>query len=82
MKKIEILNYEGPILSAQYKSKGRARIFDQWGVQVDLINKQEMIRFLNGEFSIVDSKKREWNYRDADNDAKTHADKILEIFEQ
>jgi hypothetical protein len=77
-KKLELLNYEGPVLVA-HKIYEFYVITDQWKEVVDVIVGFEMESFFNGKFSITDSKNKEWIYTNEHADAKPTQEKIKQF---
>jgi len=74
--KIELLNFEGPVLVA-HKSKNVFVITDEWKEVIDILyGVEEMEDFINGEFSVTDTKGRTWVYTRESNDAKPSQEKI------
>jgi hypothetical protein len=61
MNKIELLNSEGPILTA-IKNTFTYDIVDQWGVCVDIVSESQLQNFVHGDYIVTDSKGREWKY--------------------
>ncbi len=73
--KIELLNYEGPVLVA-HKSKNVFVITDEKKEIVDILYGEDMQDFLNGEFSVTDSKGKNWLYTKEHSNAKPTKEKI------
>jgi hypothetical protein len=73
--KIELLNYEGPVLVA-HKSKNIFVITDEKKEIIDILYGDEMQDFINGEFSVTDSKGRTWLYTKEHSNAKPSKEKI------
>jgi hypothetical protein len=74
--KIELLNFEGPVLVA-HKSRNIFVITDEWKEVIDIFyGIEEMEDFLNGEFSVTDTKGRNWMYTKENGDAKPTKEKI------
>ena len=73
--KIELLNYEGPVLTA-HKSKNVFVITDEKKEIIDILYGDEMQDFINGEFSVTDSKGRTWLYTKEHENAKPTKEKI------
>ncbi len=67
--KLELLNFEGPVLMA-LKTKDIFIITDQWKEVVDVLIGKEMKDFINGKFSIIDSKGKPWLYTNEHSNAK------------
>lgn len=68
-KKLELLNFEGPVLSA-HRVKNNFVITDEWKEVIDVLIGSEMEDFVNGAFAIVDSKNRSWLYTNESINAK------------
>ncbi len=66
---IELLNFEGPVLSAT-KFKKLYIIQDQWKNIVDILSEDEIKLFIDGEKTISDSQGKAWNYKKEHKDAK------------
>lgn len=74
--KIELLNFEGPVLVA-HKSKNIFVITDEWKEVIDILyGVEEMQDFINGEFSVTDTKGRTWMYTKEHSDAKPSTEKL------
>lgn len=68
-KKLVLLNFEGPVLSA-HRIKDTFVITDEWKEVIDVLTSVEIVDFINGDFSIVDSKNRSWLYSKEHSSAK------------
>lgn len=76
-KTIELLNFEGPVLTATKLDPYTITIRDQWKNDVANLTYAGFNRFLQGETSVTDSSGRTWNYANEHADAKpSSADKI------
>jgi len=73
--KIELLNYEGPVLVA-HKSKNVFIITDEKKEIIDVLYGEEMQDFINGDFSVTDSKGRVWLYTKEHENAKPSKEAI------
>ena len=62
IKKIELLNSEGPILRA-IKRDFDFEIIDQHNVLIDILTKTEIQEFIHGDRVIVDSKDKKFIYK-------------------
>lgn len=80
MKKLGLINYEGDCLSA-VKENGKYSIVDQYGKTVVCLDKLEFQHFLEGEFSIADSKGKAWNYKTVHADAKPKTQDLVKFLE-
>lgn len=60
-KKIELLNSEGPILTA-IKKNSMYEIVDQWEKTVAVLDEKTIRDFTRGDFEIIDSEGRSWIY--------------------
>lgn len=58
---LDLVNSEGPLLKL-IKSKKSFIIVDEWQVQLTILTKDEVIKFINGEFNLTDSHQRKWNF--------------------
>lgn len=58
---LDLVNSEGPLLKL-IKSKKSFIIVDEWQVQLTTLTRDEVIKFINGEFNLTDSHRREWNF--------------------
>jgi hypothetical protein len=58
---MELLNAEGPILTAN-KKNGLFEITDQFRSIIAILNSEQMISFVRGELELVDSQKRIFIY--------------------
>lgn len=73
--KIELLNFEGPVLQA-VKYKNLYIIVDEWKEIISVLVEEEFIEFFNGSFSVIDSNGRRWNMNEQDQDAKQKPERI------
>jgi hypothetical protein len=81
MKKLELLNSEGPILVAHSTSQEDLfHVYDQWKVKFD-ISREELTNFLEGKAIFVDSRDRLWDYKKSPRGMKPSAKAILEFME-
>jgi hypothetical protein len=76
MKTIEILNYEGPVLSLS-KEDGQFIAIDQWKTPIAKMTQLGVCAFLYGDITLVDSKGKAWNYPNEHKDAKASIADIL-----
>lgn len=77
-RKLELLNFEGPVLMA-HRVKNTFVITDQWKEVVDVLIGNEMEDFINGEFSIVDSRGKSWLYTNEHSSAKPNAETLADF---
>jgi len=70
MKEITLINTEGPNLRLRKTNAGNLIIIDEWDTQCGMITKENMTLWLEGKFTIVDSKNREWNWLDQSEDCR------------
>ena len=59
---LELLNYEGPVLAA-YRKDSTFVIVDQWKNVVEILNLDQMLKFIDGTLEIIDSKNKHWNFK-------------------
>ena len=76
--KIELLNFEGPVLMA-HKSKNIFIITDEKKEIIDVLYGEEMQDFINGDFSVTDSKGRVWLYTKEHPEAKPTPEKLQQF---
>ena len=67
--KIELLNFEGPVLEAT-KHHNLYIITDEWKEIISVLMEEEFLDFVDGSFSVIDSNGRSWNYGDQHRDAR------------
>jgi hypothetical protein len=79
--KIELLNYEGPVLVA-HKSKNVFIITDEKKEIIDVLYGEEMQDFINGDFSVTDSKGRVWLYTKEHQNAKPSQEKLEQFINE
>lgn len=77
-RKLELLNFEGPVLMA-HRVKNIFVITDQWKEVVDVLIGNEMEDFINGEFSIVDSRGKSWIYTNEHSSAKPNTEALTDF---
>ena len=73
--KIELLNFEGPVLQA-VKYKNLYIIVDEWKEIISVLLEEEFLDFFNGSFSVIDSNGRRWCMADQNQDAKQKPEQI------
>jgi hypothetical protein len=78
MKKIELLNSEGAILTA-VKNTFTYDIVDQWGVCIDIVSESQLQNFVHGDYTVTDSKGREWKYSEQPGSMKPDLKKLDEF---
>jgi hypothetical protein len=61
MNKLGLINYEGNCLEA-VKRGDSIYIKDQYGVELRVITPIGLLNFMDGEFDILDSRGKRWNY--------------------
>jgi hypothetical protein len=73
--KLELLNFEGPVLEAT-KHHNLYIITDEWKEIISVLMEEEFLDFIDGSFSLVDTKGRRWNYGEQSRDAKQTSQQI------
>ena len=68
-KKIELLNFEGPVLTA-YKLAEGFLIIDEYKQVINFLSESDLKLFIDGKISIIDSRDRDWIYTKESQDAK------------
>lgn len=76
--KIVLLNYEGAVLTA-HKHVNLFIVTDQWKEIVKIMLLEDMEAYVKGEFDIVDSKGKSWNYAKEHSGAKPQEEKLKEF---
>jgi len=77
MKKIELLNSEGPILVAEKKST--YIIKDQFKQKIAELNEKEMQDFVHGDMRLIDSEGRDFKYAEYPGSMKPNLKKLDEF---
>jgi len=77
MKKIELLNSEGPILVAEKKST--YIIKDQFKQKIAELNEKEMQDFVHGDMRLIDSEGRDFKYAEYPGSMKPDLKKLDEF---
>ena len=80
MNKIGLINYEGNCLEA-IKNGDLIYIKDQYGVELRVITPIDLLNFIDGEFDIVDSRGKKWNYPSESEDSKPRMSKVYEFLD-
>lgn len=80
MNKIGLINYEGNCLEA-IKNGDLIYIKDQYGVELRVITPMGLLNFMDGEFDIVDSRGKKWNYPSESEDSKPRMSKVYEFLD-
>ena len=75
----ELLNFEGPVLSARIIDLDHIEIYDEFKVRIELLKLDEFLKFIEGRINLEDSKGRIWNFRDQDFGARIT---LLKIFKK
>lgn len=78
-KKIELLNFEGPVLEAHCLKQNTFAITDEWKNIVAVFTKNQFFDFIEGNIFIKDSKGRTWVYKDEHPDAKPDSDELVKF---
>ena len=60
--KLELINSEGPILVAHRAGTDSFILTDEWKNPINALNAEQFENFIVGEFSVIDSANRAWNY--------------------
>jgi len=60
--RLELINSEGPILVAHRAGTDSFILTDEWKNPIIALNAEQFENFLLGEFSVIDSDNRAWNY--------------------
>lgn len=81
LKKLEILNFEGPVLVA-HKVQDTFVIMDQWKKVVGVLEAADMTNYINGEFSIFDSQGKGWLYTNESDGAKRSPEEVFNFINQ
>ena len=80
--KIELLNSEGPILTAVKDVICNISIYDKHKKLVEVLNISGFNMFINGGRSIIDSDGKEWVYTEQSEGMKPSIKKIKEFLNQ
>ena len=75
MPSIELLNLEGPVLTA-IKAPFGCVVVDQWEKTVAICNKEQLEDFLSGKTDITDSNNKTWHYPAEHEGAKSSTSKL------
>jgi hypothetical protein len=75
----ELLNFEGPVLSARIIDLDHIEIYDEFKVRIEILKLDEFLKFIEGRINLEDSKGKIWNFRDQDFGARIT---LLEIFKK
>jgi hypothetical protein len=78
MNKIGLINYEGNCLEA-IKHGDFIFIKDQYGIELRLITPEALLEFINGEFDIVDSRGKSWNFPSQSEESKPKMPRVFEF---
>jgi hypothetical protein len=61
-KRLGLLNFEGDAVWAKKAEDDEFVIYDQWDGIMEILSKQDFLRFLDGEIELVDGEGKKWNY--------------------
>ena len=75
-KPLSLLNYEGDVLTMTKTLDDKYLIKDQWMNPVNILTEVQLYGFLRGEFPLVDSRGKAWNWILESEEAKQDTDKI------
>lgn len=78
MNKLGLINYEGNCLEA-IKHGDFIFIKDQYGVDLRVITPPALLEFMLGEFDIVDSRGKIWNYPSQSEESKPKMPRVYEF---
>lgn len=73
--KIELLNFEGPVLVAT-KHHNLYIITDEWKEIISVLMEDEFLDFVDGGFTLIDTQGRRWNYEEQNRDARQTSEQI------
>ena len=76
--KMDLVNSEGPLLKL-IKSKKSFIVVDQWDVNLNVFDRDEVMKFIDGKITIVDSKGRKWNFPKVSQNMRATTEKIHEF---
>lgn len=62
MKKINLLNSEGPLITVEKSDTGFLNVIDEFGKNVAIWNNIQFVEFITGYISVTDSIGRSWNF--------------------
>jgi len=62
LQKLELINSEGPILVAHRAGTDSFILTDEWKNPIIALSAEQFENFIVGEFSVIDSDGRSWNY--------------------
>jgi hypothetical protein len=74
---LELVNSEGPVLTAIRLPDGKFSIIDQWTHEICTFNKIEFMSFLLGETRLTDSKGHRYYYPELSVHGKANAKQII-----
>jgi len=75
---IDLVNSEGPILKL-IKSNNRFTVTDEWQVKVATLTRDEILQFIEGDLTIIDSHNQSWEYPNISTGMKLNIPDILEF---
>jgi len=75
---LELLNFEGPVLSA-IKVENCFIIIDQWKVLCNILTFDQMLQFIYEYSSIIDSRGKKWVYSLESKEAKPKEEILLDF---
>jgi hypothetical protein len=76
---IELLNFEGPVLSAIRKGDGSFSVIDEHKVNVANFTKRDFLEFISGMLTVTDSRDRTWNFTNQHPEARQDYDKLMDF---
>lgn len=83
MSKLSLINSEGDILSVKLDRKTNLyEVIDEDKITLTHWDKEELIDFIIGNSSIIDSTNRIWNYSKLDTGMKAMPDKIVKFLKE
>ena len=76
---LELINYEGPVLSLIKLGPNKFQLLDQWKHEVQLLTRVEVLQYITGEIALSDSTGREWRHLEVHIDARPSLRRIDEF---
>lgn len=75
---LDLINSEGGIIIAK-KRDNQYHIRDEFGAKLAIFNLEALKLFLNGRITLIDSRRRDWNFLDVSPSMRATEENITEL---
>lgn len=75
-KKLELVNYEGPVLTLIKITQDEFKLIDQWKKEIRKLSRVEVLQYLTGEIELEDSSGKSYSHLKTHREAKPNLKKV------